>query len=411
MVQSRVWCALALLCFAACSFPKYQVTGDTGCFNHLRDGNETGVDCGAECSACPPCSDGLQNGDETGVDCGGRCGACPTCQDGLQNGSESDVDCGGTCAKRCDADQRCRENADCGSLVCSSAGVCERSSCLDQVRNGLETGKDCGGGGCPGCADGSACNVDVDCRSARCQSQVCVSAGCTDGVQNDQETDIDCGGPSCGPCRPSSKCGANEDCDSQLCVADTCTAATCTDGVQNQSESASDCGGPGCSPCSIGKSCKLPSDCESALCQNGTCVPKYASGQPLSKAKWLISSSESATEMGDRDAVDGDVATCWTSGTPQYSGMYVDVDLGESQIFFKVLLQVTQAPYDQDFPGSIDIYVSNDGHFGDPAQSGVMGNPWTWVDFVGAQVGRYVRFQLTKPAARPWSIGEVNLYN
>jgi len=47
----------------------------------------------------------------------------------------------------------------------------------------------------------------------------------------------------------------------------------------------------------------------------------------------------------------------------------------------------------------------------DPAASGVMGNQWTWVDFVGAQVGRYVRFQLNRPAARPWSIGEVNLYN
>jgi Tol biopolymer transport system component len=38
------------------------------------------------------------NGDETGVDCGGSCPACPSCDDGLQNQGESGVDCGGPCA-------------------------------------------------------------------------------------------------------------------------------------------------------------------------------------------------------------------------------------------------------------------------------------------------------------------------
>lgn len=45
------------------------------------------------------CSDGLRNGGETGVDCGSsQCGACaPTCFDGIQNGGETGVDCGGLC--------------------------------------------------------------------------------------------------------------------------------------------------------------------------------------------------------------------------------------------------------------------------------------------------------------------------
>ena len=412
MVESRVCCALALLCFAACSFPGYQVPSDgapaTSCNDHVRNGDEDGVDCGPSCnSACPPCSDGMQNGNETGVDCGGRCGACPTCLDGLQNGSESDVDCGGTCAKRCDTDQRCREGADCSSLVCSK--TCQQSSCLDHVRNGHETGEDCGGG-CPGCVNGSACATSADCQSNRCQNQVCVSDGCADGVVGSGESDTDCGGP-CAPCKPSAKCATSSDCDSQICTGGSCSTPTCTDNAQNQGESATDCGGPSCGPCDSGKSCNMPSDCESALCQNGTCVPKFASGQPLSKTKWLISSSEGATEMGATEAADGDVATCWTSGKAQYAGMHLDVDLGEPQIFFKVLLQVTEPPYAQDFPLSINVYVSNDGNFGDPAASGVMGNQWTWVDFVGAQVGRYVRFELAQPGPHPWSIGELNLYN
>lgn len=47
------------------------------------------------------CFDGIQNGDETGVDCGGSCVACPTCNDGVQNGDETGVDCGGSCQTTC----------------------------------------------------------------------------------------------------------------------------------------------------------------------------------------------------------------------------------------------------------------------------------------------------------------------
>jgi uncharacterized protein YjdB len=43
------------------------------------------------------CTDGIQNGDETGIDCGGSCQACPTCSDGIQNGNETGIDCGGSC--------------------------------------------------------------------------------------------------------------------------------------------------------------------------------------------------------------------------------------------------------------------------------------------------------------------------
>ena len=42
------------------------------------NGDETGVDCGGDCSACSTCNDGIQNGNETGVDCGGDCNPCNT---------------------------------------------------------------------------------------------------------------------------------------------------------------------------------------------------------------------------------------------------------------------------------------------------------------------------------------------
>ena len=50
----------------------------SSCFNGVKDGTETGVDCGGpDCVPCPTCDDGIQNGSETGVDCGGPdCAPC-----------------------------------------------------------------------------------------------------------------------------------------------------------------------------------------------------------------------------------------------------------------------------------------------------------------------------------------------
>jgi F5/8 type C domain len=396
MFDRRVWCAAALLSIAACSFPAYRAP-DGGsvypetCSDGVRNVDETGIDCGPGCAACPVCADGLRNGDEVGVDCGGRCAACPSCDDHLQNGAESDVDCGGTCAKRCEPKQRCREAADCTSLVCNVE--CQAGDCNDHVRNGLETSTDCGGGSCPQCGNGTACGVDGDCTSHRCQNQICISDSCTDGVVSGAETDKDCGGVECAPCLDDGKCQVAGDCVSRVCnTSHVCEGATCSDAVQNQGESFVDCGGSVCAPCKDGKTCVVPSDCESKLCQSGTCVPEFPAGQPLS------------------DPFDGNPATCWVSGVSQYSGMYVEVDLGKPEIFFKALLKVTEAPHDQDFPSTMEVLVSNDHTFGDPVKS-VMGNQWTWIDFQSAQVARYVRFRLAAPGQHMWSIGEINLYN
>ncbi|NOQ92064.1 MAG: hypothetical protein GQ552_05020 [Flavobacteriaceae bacterium] len=46
------------------------------CFDGIQNGNETGVDCGGDCTPCATCDDGIQNGDETGIDCGGSCAPC-----------------------------------------------------------------------------------------------------------------------------------------------------------------------------------------------------------------------------------------------------------------------------------------------------------------------------------------------
>ncbi|MBK8698734.1 MAG: T9SS type A sorting domain-containing protein [Saprospiraceae bacterium] len=127
------------------------------CTDGIKNGQETGVDCGGPtCPPCPPsCTDGIQNGQETGIDCGGpTCPPCPpSCTDGIQNGQETGIDCGGPSCPPCAA------------------------TCTDGIQNGQETGVDCGGPTCPPCPP-----------------------TCTDGIQNGQETGVDCGGPTCPPC-------------------------------------------------------------------------------------------------------------------------------------------------------------------------------------------------------------------
>ena len=49
------------------------------CFNGIKDGNETRIDCGgSDCDPCKiTCTDLLLNGDEEGIDCGGNlCNVC-----------------------------------------------------------------------------------------------------------------------------------------------------------------------------------------------------------------------------------------------------------------------------------------------------------------------------------------------
>jgi len=412
MKGSRGWCAVALVGIAACSFPNYQVVVSDlapSCKNNVRDGDETGVDCGPSCDPCAVCSDGLRNGDETGIDCGGSCGDCPTCDDGQQNGTESDTDCGGTCPSRCDTNLRCRDNADCVSLICS--GVCQPHSCMDKVLNGDETGVDCGGN-CSACTNGSACAVGADCESGRCRGNVCVDALCTDNVVNGEETDVDCGGKQCAPCVAPGKCKLPGDCASGICEASRCAAPSCRDMLQNQGESSIDCGGTACDPCDVGATCGAPEDCLSGLCQHRTCVPENPSGQTLSRGGWKLTSSEAGTESGNASAFDGDDTTVWTSGTKQRVGMYVDVDLGKQAIFFKILLKVVDSSgHGSDFPGYLDVYASSDGNFGEPTQTQRQGNQWLWIDFPGAQVGRYLRFQITQANPQNFSIGEIYVYD
>ncbi|AKT39094.1 hypothetical protein [Chondromyces crocatus] len=96
---------------------------------------------------------GIKDGDETGRDCGG--GLCPACEDG----------------------EGCQVGTDCASRVCI-AGTCRAPTCTDGVKNGAESDVDCGGvgdGSCAPCVDGARCEQHADCQSGVCKDERCAT--------------------------------------------------------------------------------------------------------------------------------------------------------------------------------------------------------------------------------------------
>ena len=68
---------LASLTLSMASCDDETNAGGVSCFNGIKDGDESGVDCGGSCVPCATCDDGIKNGDETGIDCGGS--SCEPC--------------------------------------------------------------------------------------------------------------------------------------------------------------------------------------------------------------------------------------------------------------------------------------------------------------------------------------------
>lgn len=193
-----------------------------------------------------PCSDTMKNGFETGTDCGGPdCGPCP---DG----------------------QGCITADDCTSGVCGTGFICAAPACDDEVLNGSETDLDCGGDDCDPCPAGGACVVDGDCEGGGpCQDDTCQCAPLT---VDDCATDF-CGSldDGCGGQVQCPACEAPAQCISDMC----CTPLTVADC------GADDCGSK---PDGCGGTIDCPDTCaDSGLVCNGNtceaaCVP---SGCPL----------------------------------------------------------------------------------------------------------------------------------
>jgi hypothetical protein len=90
----------------------------------------------------------------------------PSCADQIRNGDETGVDCGGGCG-HCELGQGCRADGDCDSGLCGGS-VCVPLPCDNGVKDAQETDVDCGGPTCRKCSGNRHCNADADCFSGTC---------------------------------------------------------------------------------------------------------------------------------------------------------------------------------------------------------------------------------------------------
>jgi hypothetical protein len=202
----------------------------------------------------------------------------------------------------------------------------------------------------------------------------------------------------------------DSDCDSDICgVAKTCDAASCTDAVNNQGETDVDCGGAKCQPCPVDRKCKAASDCQSGVCQAKLCVPASATGIALPQNAWQVTASNTFSSSSTADAFDGNPATRWTTGALQIPGLWLELDLGRTEIFFSILIDSSQFP--DDAAKSYNIYFSNDGTFGTAARTGVPGAALSTIKFDSAVVARYIKIELASSDSKAWwSVGELSVY-
>eukprot|EP00735_Rhodelphis_limneticus_P012332 TRINITY_DN5569_c0_g1::TRINITY_DN5569_c0_g1_i1::g.9344::m.9344 TRINITY_DN5569_c0_g1::TRINITY_DN5569_c0_g1_i1::g.9344 ORF type:complete len:334 (-),score=34.82,CD34_antigen/PF06365.7/0.12,DUF2762/PF10960.3/0.23 TRINITY_DN5569_c0_g1_i1:251-1165(-) len=183
------------------------------------------------------------------------------CTDGLKNGNETDIDCGGNCSPCSTAGQGCLVTRDCSSMFCNEERFCEsyRSNGLPCSAPNECLSYICSNGTCSDpLPSGSHCDAATDCDSGVCTELICRDPTCHDGEANGDETDVDCG-TSCPKCQVTQLCQVDKDCDTGYCGQFTwdsaghltdlrCLKPICTDGVENGDETDVDCGGS-CDSC------------------------------------------------------------------------------------------------------------------------------------------------------------------
>jgi O-glycosyl hydrolase len=132
---------------------------------------------------------------------------------------------------------------------------------------------------------------------------------------------------------------------------------------------------------------------------------------PLDRTGWTATASDESPWPNDAlgHMLDGDTGTRYTSGTGQYDGMWVQVDMGAQKTFNKVELDPGSSI--DDYARSADVFVSSNGtDWTKVASISGAGNP-TQVATFPTQTARYLKVVETGSAGSWWSIAELNVYN
>jgi O-glycosyl hydrolase len=131
---------------------------------------------------------------------------------------------------------------------------------------------------------------------------------------------------------------------------------------------------------------------------------------PLARDGWSATASDESPWPNDAlvHILDGDAISRYSSGTSQYDGMWIQVDMGKAQAINKVELDAGGST--DDYARSADVYVSSDGvDWTKVASIAGAGQPTQVVSFP-TQTARYLKVVNTGGAGNWWSIAEFNVY-
>jgi O-glycosyl hydrolase len=131
---------------------------------------------------------------------------------------------------------------------------------------------------------------------------------------------------------------------------------------------------------------------------------------PLARDGWSATASDESPWPNDAlvHLLDGDPISRYSSGTSQYDGMWIQVDMGQAQTLSRVTLD--SGPNADDYARSADVYVSSDGSGWTKVASIVADGQPTQVATFPTQTARYLKVVNTGNAGNWWSITELDAY-
>ncbi|MBW8864318.1 MAG: carbohydrate-binding protein [Verrucomicrobia bacterium] len=137
-------------------------------------------------------------------------------------------------------------------------------------------------------------------------------------------------------------------------------------------------------------------------------LPVVAIVGALPRWTWTVSASVMASGNPPDNAIDGNINTRWSSGTPQTNGMWFQIDLGAANTFRGLVLDAGSSS--SDYPRGYQVNISNDGlSWGSPVATG-SGNSAVITILFGNQNARYIRVTQTGSVSGLWwSMHEVNV--
>lgn len=127
----------------------------------------------------------------------------------------------------------------------------------------------------------------------------------------------------------------------------------------------------------------------------------------LSPAGWVVSASSTEAGGSPYNAIDGNLATRWSTGAAQANGQWFKIDLGSNTAFDQVSLDAGSST--GDYPAGYLIQVSSDGANWSNVASG-QGSQQDMVIPFTQQNARYILIFQTGSKGNWWSIAELNVY-